>query len=278
MKFAIIVMGPAGSGKSTFCEYIARHIETKKRSVQIVNLDPAAEDLRYQPSIDIRDLISIDDVMEELDYGPNGALIYCMEYLLENIDWFSEQLGDYDNDYILIDCPGQVELYSHVPVIASFVNFLKGEGYSIVGTYLLDSHFITEAGKYISGVLACLSAMVRLEIPHVNVLTKMDLCGVKEDSEEIEKFVNPDMSSILPMLNKSNPRFEKLNRAIAAMLENYSMVQFLTMNINDTETLENILLQIDNALQFEEEQEVETKDFEPDTTEEVNFGGVGDDD
>ena len=56
------------------------------------------------------------------------------------------------------------------------------------------------------------------------------------------------------------------------------MVQFLTMNINDTETLENILLQIDNALQFEEEQEVETKDFEPDTTEEVNFGGVGDDD
>jgi len=70
MKFAIIVMGPAGSGKSTFCEYIARfllfrlfslllllfslqvlnrHIETKKRSVQIVNLDPAAEDLRYQP-------------------------------------------------------------------------------------------------------------------------------------------------------------------------------------------------------------------------------------
>ena len=71
--------------------------------------------------VDIRDLISIDDVMEELDYGPNGALIYCMEYrflivflflflfkryLLENIDWFSEQLGDYDNDYILIDCPG----------------------------------------------------------------------------------------------------------------------------------------------------------------------------
>jgi hypothetical protein len=29
---------------------------------------------------DIRELINLDDVMEELGLGPNGALMYCMEY------------------------------------------------------------------------------------------------------------------------------------------------------------------------------------------------------
>jgi hypothetical protein len=31
--------------------------------------------------LDIRDLISLEDVMEELGYGPNGGLVYCMEYV-----------------------------------------------------------------------------------------------------------------------------------------------------------------------------------------------------
>lgn len=41
--------------------------------------------------------------------------------------------------------------------------------------YLLDSQFLDDPTKYFSGVLAALSAMVNLEIPHVNVMTKMDL-------------------------------------------------------------------------------------------------------
>ena len=45
----------------------------------MVNLDPAAEDIVYTPSVDLRELISLEDVMEELQLGPNGGLIYCME-------------------------------------------------------------------------------------------------------------------------------------------------------------------------------------------------------
>jgi hypothetical protein len=52
-----------------------------KRSVEIVNLDPAAEHFDYEPSIDIRELIQLDDTMEDenLNFGPNGGLIFCME-------------------------------------------------------------------------------------------------------------------------------------------------------------------------------------------------------
>lgn len=58
-----------------------------KRRIFIINLDPAAEHFKYRCDVDIRDLIGIDDVMEELGLGPNGALVYCLEYLLMNMDW-----------------------------------------------------------------------------------------------------------------------------------------------------------------------------------------------
>lgn len=77
------------------------------RSFLTVNLDPAAEVFNYRCDIDIRDCITVDDAQEELDLGPNGGLIFALEYFMENITWFEEQLSDLaDNDYILIDCPG----------------------------------------------------------------------------------------------------------------------------------------------------------------------------
>lgn len=55
------------------------------------------------------DLISLEDAMEELELGPNGGLMYCMEYLLDNMDWLKDELDKYDEDeYIIFDCPGQV--------------------------------------------------------------------------------------------------------------------------------------------------------------------------
>lgn len=63
-----------------------------KRRIKVINLDPAAEHFDYKCDIDIRELISLDDVMEELSLGPNGGLVYCLEYLLLNMEWFREEL------------------------------------------------------------------------------------------------------------------------------------------------------------------------------------------
>lgn len=53
-----------------------------KRNIEVVNLDPAVDFIPYKCAVDIRELICLSDVMEELGYGPNGGLVYCMEYLL----------------------------------------------------------------------------------------------------------------------------------------------------------------------------------------------------
>ena len=98
------------------------YFQSQKRSVNLFNLDPAAEKFEYEPTIginiliiDIRELITLEDVMDELGLGPNGGLIYCLEFnfpnfrfLLKNQDWLEEQIADYNDDYLIIDCPGNL--------------------------------------------------------------------------------------------------------------------------------------------------------------------------
>jgi hypothetical protein len=74
-----LLLGPAGSGKSTFCASIIAHAQSLNRQIHLFNLDPAATSFEYPPTIDIRDLISLEDVMEEMEFGPNGGLMYCFE-------------------------------------------------------------------------------------------------------------------------------------------------------------------------------------------------------
>lgn len=141
-KLATLVMGPAGSGKSTYCSTMINHLNVAKRSSHLVNLDPAANTFEFKPSIDIKDLVSLDDVMEDLQYGPNGGLVFCLEYLVDNLDWFFDNLGDFTDDYLIIDCPGQIELYTHIPIMRRLVDELQRIGYRVCGVYLLDSQFI----------------------------------------------------------------------------------------------------------------------------------------
>ena len=44
--------------------------------------DPAAEEFKYPVSIDVRDLITLDDVMSEMQLGPNGCAPVCCARLL----------------------------------------------------------------------------------------------------------------------------------------------------------------------------------------------------
>ncbi|XP_072048035.1 GPN-loop GTPase 3-like [Amphiura filiformis] len=256
-RYAQIIMGPAGSGKSTYCDTILKHCENIQRAVHIVNLDPAAEYFAYKPLADIRDLIEVDDVMQDdsLKFGPNGGLVFCMEYFAQNFDWLHEQLGEMDGDYILFDCPGQIELYSHLPVMRQLVDALQSWDFRICGVFLIDSQFLVDTPKFFSGMMSALSAMVNLEIPHVNVMSKMDLLD-SQAKKNIEKFLDPDPSLLVTDAEHLAPQFQKLNEAIASLIEDYSLVRFLPLDKGDEETIGDLLLSIDIALQHDEDQEV----------------------
>ncbi|XP_014672319.1 PREDICTED: GPN-loop GTPase 3-like isoform X2 [Priapulus caudatus] len=224
MRYAQLVIGPAGSGKSTYCSTIQKHGEATRRSIHVVNLDPAAEQFQYNVLADIRELIHLDDVVEDEDlhFGPNGGLVFCMEYFAQNFDWLQEQLGDGDDDYILFDCPGQIELYTHLPVMRQLVDCLQSWDFRVCSVFLLDAQFLVQTSKYFSGVLVALSTMVNLELPHINVLSKVDLLS-KSTKQELEKYLDPDVSQLLGVHEDEDThwheRFYKLSRAIANLMK-----------------------------------------------------------
>ena len=254
--FCQIIMGPAGSGKSTYCGAMQRHCQMKQRTVHVFNCDPAAEDLQYEPTIDIRDLISLDDVKEDL--GPNGGLVYCIEHLTRNLDWLCDQLGDYSEDYLLIDMPGQVELYTHYKSINTIIRCMTGLGYVCSSVYLIDSRFLIDTSTFISATLMAMAAQMNLELPHFNALSKMDI--VKRDNlvkkRDIERYLDPDADFLLSKLSKdTSPKFRELNDVIAELITGYSLVQFHPISVQDPDSLDDFLLLIDTATQWGEDRE-----------------------
>lgn len=116
--YAQMVVGPPGSGKSTYCKGMKQFLDSLGRKVSVINLDPANEAvLPYKFDVDVSELISLADTMDLLKLGPNGGLVYCMEFLEKNSEWLYDKMmavhSSGASSYFLIDCPGQVELYTH---------------------------------------------------------------------------------------------------------------------------------------------------------------------
>ncbi|KAH7916175.1 GPN-loop GTPase [Hygrophoropsis aurantiaca] len=270
MRYAVLVTGPAGAGKSTFSTSFMTHLRMSKRSAHIVNLDPAAtgDAFEYEPAIDIRDLVSLEDVMQEMGYGPNGGLVYCFEYLLQNMDWLEEELGGFDDDYLIIDCPGQIELYTHHPFLPTLVRNLSRMGIRTCAAYLLESQFMEDRYKFFSGVLSAMSAMVNLEIPWINIMSKMDLVTSNVDGparngrrarKDIARYLDPDPMLLASSHQRepapSNPRFHALNQAIVQLIEDHPLVSFLPLDLTSTDSLETVVSHIDFTMQYGEDEE-----------------------
>ncbi|KAL1861741.1 hypothetical protein Daus18300_008710 [Diaporthe australafricana] len=298
-KFGVMVMGPAGAGKSTFCSSLITHLQLNRRSCFYVNLDPAAESFDHQPDLDIKDLISLEDVMEEMGLGPNGGLVYCFEFLMDNLDFLTEALDGLTEDYlIIIDMPGQIELYTHIPILPALVRFLGQPGaldIRLCAAYLLEATFVVDRAKFFSGTLSAMSAMILLEIPHLNILSKMDLVKGQVRKRDIKRFLTPDATlldddpaeqvrrntlgdgqgvggeeeedeSADPAERGAVMRgtsFKRLNRAVANLIDTFSMVNYLKLDSSDEDSVAAILSFIDDCIQYHEAQEPkELKDEE----------------
>ncbi|XP_055963156.1 GPN-loop GTPase 3-like [Sorex fumeus] len=246
------MLGPLGT-----CPMLPQRVAVQlvlERSVLALSLDT-------EPNI--RELIEVDDVMEDgsLRFGPNGGLVFCMEYFASNFEWLENCLGHVEDDCILFDCPGQIKLYTHLPVMKQLVQQLEQWEFRVCGVFLVDSQFMVESFKFISGILAALNAMVSLEIPQVNIMTKMDLLS-KRAKKEIEKFLDPGMYSLLDdsTSNFRSKKFKKLTNAICGLIDDYSMVRFLPSDQSEEESMNIVLQHIDFAIQYGEDLEFkETK-------------------
>ncbi|KAL9118322.1 MAG: hypothetical protein Q9187_005133 [Circinaria calcarea] len=219
MPFAQLVIGPPGSGKSTYCDGMHQFLSAIGRKCSVVNLDPANDHTSYPCALDVRELVTIEETMEDLELGPNGAVLYALEELEHNWGWLEDGL--------------------------------KGLG---VALHLTDSYSLTLPSLYISTLLLSLRAMLQMDLPHLNVLTKIDKLSTYTPLPFNLDFYTEvhDLSYLLPYMEQesgivANSKFEGLNKAIIELVEDFGLVSFETLAVEDKKSMMTLLHAIDRA-------------------------------
>ncbi len=185
----IYFVGTAGSGKSTMVQAYKEWLDFNGIDSIIINLDPGADTLPYDADIDIREWISLGEVMAEYNLGPNGAQIVAADLMAVNIKKITSILDTIKTRYVLIDTPGQLELFAFRESSNVIVESL-GKDRSMVA-YLSDPLLCRSPNGYVSSMMLSALVQFRLQLPIINLLSKSDILKDEEVERMVDWFTDP---------------------------------------------------------------------------------------
>ena len=174
----VFIIGTAGSGKSLFTAAFSEWLKMAKQDVAVVNLDPGVLKLPYSPDVDIRNYVDVGNLMEKYCLGPNGALILAADLIADEVENVSKEVEAVDADLVLVDTPGQMELFAFRASGPYIVNELTREPKALV--YLFDAVFSVNPVNYVSNMFLSAAVYNRFFQPQVHLLSKCDLLPRRE--------------------------------------------------------------------------------------------------
>jgi GPN-loop GTPase len=194
MVFGVVVIfliGTAGSGKSLLTASLNELLKYQKQKSITVNLDPGVSNLPYKPDIDIRNKIDINGLMNEYELGPNGALVLASDLIAEEATNVGGEIEDLQSDVVLVDTPGQMELFAFRASGPYIASELTSEQKAIV--YLFDSVFSFNPLNYVSNMFLASAVYNRFFFPQLHVLSKCDLLPSENVERIVEWSTDPEM-------------------------------------------------------------------------------------
>jgi|SRR5579885_444843 GTPase SAR1 family protein len=212
---AIFLVGTAGSGKSLLASKIYDYYTRNGAFVGMLNLDPGVENLPYTCDIDVRDYVDIATIMRQYDLGPNGSIIMANDLIASKIDDLQHEIDNVNPDYLIIDTPGQIELFAYRASGPFVIQNLNME--QKVSVFLHDGVLVTTPTNFVSIALLATSVKLRLGTSQINVLTKTDL--IEDKIKTILKW-STNMASLEDAIAKESDG------------ENYTLVANLLRGMN----------------------------------------------
>lgn len=212
----IYFTGTAGAGKSTMVAAFDRWCRQHGLSTLVVNLDPGADELPYEPDIDIREKVRLSDVMQEYGLGPNGAQIAAADMIALDLPDLQEEVSSYRADVTLIDTPGQVELFVFRQAGKHIVESLA-PGSSVV-CYLLDPLLARTPSGFASQLMLAATTFFRFQEPMIPVLSKSDLLQ-DQDRETILDWASDAEALERDVLQEQPGMDRELAAQVARMLD-----------------------------------------------------------
>ena len=203
MRFVYFV-GTAGSGKSTLVKSYRDWLGNNGIDCMTINLDPGVDMLPYDADIDIREWVALDEVMGEYNLGPNGAQIVAADLMAVNIKKITDLLDGVRTEYVLVDTPGQLELFAFRESSNVIVEAFGKEKSMVV--YLSDPMLCKTSNGFVSNMVLSSLVEFRLQLPVINILTMADLMKDEDRDRMISWFENSDSLYDDLLDNDANPQ------------------------------------------------------------------------
>ena len=247
--YFIFVLGTAGSGKTSLVKAFSEYLNGNELDTAIINLDPAVETLPYEPDLDVRDYVDALEVMEKYGLGPNSALVASVDLLLTKAKELKEGLNEIEANYVLVDTPGQIELFAYRQT-GRILSRLISDVNKSVTLFLLDSFLSKEARSFVSLLLLSSSVKFRLDLPQALVLSKADLLTPQE-LQEMKDWV--DEGRIIDQMGVLDEYSFELVKTVVENLDNFPV----PVSSTTLEGMEELYAEVQRVLAGGEDYETE---------------------
>ena len=246
-RIFVVVLGPAGSGKSTLTWALGDYIHRRGTGVVLVNLDPAAESLPYEPHVDVRDYVRVEDFIGE-GLGPNGAVVAAVASLVNFAEEIRNAIEEYNAPIVLLDTPGQMEVFAYRVSGPFAVASIVGDSPAMT-LFLMDAPFFEDPLSMVSVLSLASSIFVRFKLPQVNLVSKADLLRREIIEEVIPRLGEEGFLETLIDDYSRVAGVDPLTRDLAirlaeAVRESGFIGEILPYSVHDEESLKTIYAKI----------------------------------
>lgn len=197
---AVVCVGMAGSGKTTFMQRINNYLHVNKKKPYVLNLDPAVLNVPFESNIDIRDSINYKEVMKQYNLGPNGGILTSLNLFATKIDQIIGLLEKRARPdpaskatppkHFLVDTPGQIEVFVWSASGSILLESLASSFPTVIA-YIIDTPRTHSCSTFMSNMLYACSILYKTKLPMILVFNKTDVQDAdfaKEWMTDFEKF------------------------------------------------------------------------------------------
>jgi len=240
----VIVLGMAGSGKTSFVQRLNAHLHAKKSPPYVINLDPAVLEVPFPANIDIRDTVNYKEVMKHYSLGPNGGIVTSLNLFATRFDQVMGFIEDKsgESEHVILDTPGQIEVFTW-SASGSIITESLASSFPTVVVYVMDTPRSASPVTFMSNMLYACSILYKTKLPFIIAMNKIDIISHSFAVEWMS-----DFEAFQEALEHETSYVSNLTRSMSLVLDTfYENIKTAGVSAATGEGFDDLLVKINEA-------------------------------